>query len=496
MGHFQGLNSDQSPAQPTTGSAGPRAYIDRLSRRRDRHGNRLPSRYAYQFPYGDDTPIDQTPLRRTGEVIGQQRPARASYLSYLKDHCVHPANARFEAARDEAEAEKTAWNALANSVNPAIDATQASLEQAADSAARPHRARAAALDGAVVTAHDRATQAVAAMGRSYDPAVPTADALLAVERADLGECAAALGLPDPREDANAVFSPALSWLFTMGIGGLLGLSLGVVSGAIELAELATDYPAALLLSVLACGPAALMRKAIFLGHREASQRGSLGRPWPERIGVTALALGFDAAVLAVDVLVERSGLLKALTSSSDLRSLSSGPLHVASDPSTWAAALLVTLGYVATTAWEGYLAGRKSVLLNLLTQEQSERYRTDVEAHRQRPEVQKAVAAVQQVEVLLHRIAEHERQAVAAERPFRERIERLEGGRLDYQQDLTPQQCARIQDALDNLLGADAEFRSALERELELVEPQELGASDLFQQLFRSPYRGQQYSGR
>jgi hypothetical protein len=71
----------------------------------------------------------------------------------------------------------------------------------------------------------------------------------------------------------------------------------------------------------------------------------------------------------------------------------------------------------------------------------------------------------------LRLVSRHEAAAAKAARPWEERLAAAESRKRAFREEVTPEQRQRVQDALDNLLGADLEFRRALDHELEQLEP-------------------------
>jgi hypothetical protein len=454
------------------GSAGRvRAFVDRLPRRRDGQGNRLASSSCYHDPYPDDRPIAQTPLQHSLIRIVQKRPARAGWLAHLYDDRLLPALRRFHAARLEAEAELESWNRAAERHNTRLLAEAERLRRHAEQVAAPYRRDAAAAGKELEAAHVAAAHAFAEAGLPYDGTDPSPETVLEVEIPARGALLAALGLPDPSSDRGMLFCVPLGWALTALVSVLIGISIGLMAGFLEPDALGAQWPIACGLAVLAFGPTAYLRRSIVLGHRQASERAYLGRPWQERWALLSGALLFDLVVLAVDLTVEREGLLRMRDLDAQVQSLS-GTATTSQDPAAWwLAPLLISLGYVACSAWEGYLHGRRWVLENQLLQAEDDARTEARTAHLARAEVRDALEAVHTVREAGRRVADAVRKAEAAAEPFAHRIAALEANQLPIRRDFTPEQQARIQDALDNLLGADGEFRRAFEAELELLEP-------------------------
>lgn len=481
-----------SPSVASSDSDVTRAYVDRLARARDRHGNRLPSSAIYHDPYPDARTVEGTGLEPLLREISADRPARAAWLRHFYEDRLIPAICRFARVRDEAEAELERYNARATALNQKIDAEQERLHSEADAAADPQRQKLEArIEGLQQLQQDAAAK-VAAIGRPYDPDVPNERDILHVEPVSLAELAGKSNVPLPELDQKDLLPDWLVWLFTAAIGTMMGLSFGIIGGFLDPDELSRQWVVVFGLSVLGFGPAAFSRKAVLLFHRQAAERSYRGLSTSQRWSFLAGALAFDLGILAIDVLLEREGLLKLGRMSAGINGLSGEAAGPTETPAVWyVVPLAITLGYIAYAAWEGYLKGRRGLVLNRLIASQLEAHRAATADHLARPETQAAVRGVVAVKMALRDIAEGKRQVDALQQPFLDRIAKLEAGRLPILDALTLEQCARIQDALDNLLGADLWFLADLQVELNLLEP-----NRFTQQRWQWPWRRRRVPSR
>jgi hypothetical protein len=342
------------------------------------------------------------------------------------------------------------WNAHAHAVDLAVDEEQDALRAAAEAAAAPDRAAAAALEPELHAALARAAELTGLAGRSFDPAAPSEADLLRVEPRSLPELAAELRLPDPEGDRRSHLRRWLAAGFTVGVGVLIGLSVGLMAGFIHADSLQRQVPVLIPVLGLGCVAAFWMSRAVWAAHREASQRGSLGRPVRERWAPVAAALGTDLLVLAVEVVVEREGILRLARLEEAVGALSNlGRSDSGGDWVWWVAPLVVSLGFVLSHAWEGHVAGRIEAVTNRLLLAQAEDLRPRVEQHHARPEVREALAAI------LAR-------APGAARRLAARAAEAEGRRIEPRPDFTPEQLRRIQDAMDDVNGPNHLFHVVL----------------------------------
>jgi hypothetical protein len=120
---------------------------------------------------------------------------------------------------------------------------------------------------------------------------------------------------------------------------------------------------------------------------------------------------------------------------------------------------------------EGYIRGRRGVVRNHLVRVQEGEAEQKAWRRREQAEVRAALEAVSQVKGFQRLHAEEETRMTSAAQIWEERIAAEEAKRRSPQETLAEEARRRIQDALDNLLGAQERFDRELEAELELLEP-------------------------
>src|SRR5207244_2432231 len=153
--------------------------------------------------------------------------------------------------------------------------------------------------------------------------------------------------PLPSDDGPALLKERTATAMTALIGAVIGASIGLAGGFLEPDLLGRQWGTAGLFALLGGGIAVFTRKAILLGHRQASGRAALGRPWWERLPFVLGALAVDASVLAVDLLVEREGLLRLARVNAGIGELGGHAAGPTTLPFVWyLIPAVVTLGYV------------------------------------------------------------------------------------------------------------------------------------------------------
>jgi hypothetical protein len=446
------------------------AEHDRLNRRRDDHGNRLPWFFYFSWPWVEDVPLEESRLKRELELIGERQPITAAHLAHEYDEKLRPAYRRFREVLAEEEARKAAFNDWVSSLNREVDREIEELRLKREEALRPWVEEREARAQVLADAHRVAQGKVALAGGLYRPENPCEEDALLVGRRSLAEIAREEQMPDVQHDREDLLPAWLSWGMTILVGAMVGTSLGVMGSFLHPDTLGREWPVAAAFALAGFGAAAFARKWIAHLYRQASERSYLRLPARERYTAWVVAHASLLALLMVDCVVEKEGLLKLARLKSSLLSLS-GASQQTSEIIFFIAAMLVTLGYVGYSAVEGYFKGRRHVVLNHLQGVQEREYREALLKRRAQAEVQSALEAVSGVKAGTRRLEEVESRIAETAQPFDARIVEWEAKRLARQEELTVEQKRRIQDALDNLLGAQGMFNGELEVARERCEP-------------------------
>jgi hypothetical protein len=463
-----GLHADFAPvpasAEPTvTPPADTQAHRehDLILRRRDRFGNRLGWFYHFNIPTIEDLPLEQTALGAAVAVVRESLPLRAADLAHFYDHKLRPAFRRLLAVRLEEETRLGEYNAGARRSQEEADTEQARLEEARDAATHPTHAAVIALDADLIAAHQEATAKVARTGGAYDPQNPSPACVLRHERRPLEVIAAEMALPWTHADARDMMSSRLAWGMTTLVGMLIGVSIGVMAGMLP-ADNLTDRPLLLaIFATLGLAPAWLGKYALRLSGRDAAQRYWLGRPWTNWAPSALLTFGIALVILLADSYVEREGLLANVRLREMVLHLSSGATGQSggvNETTFFFAAILLSFPYIVLNLWEGYLCGRRDACQNRVRARQEQEFEQADRERRAEPDVQQALdAIVRALDLLRHKGMLLARVAETAA-PFEQKITKAEASRLAEREALDEHARCRIQDALDNFLGAQAIF--------------------------------------
>jgi len=442
-------------------SAASPAPHDLLTRLRDKWGNRRGWSSVFSVPTVEDRPLGETALAPAVRVIEARLPLRAATLHHFYDEKLHAALHRFRSVLAEETNALAAENAFAAQRNAEITAHQAALEEARDAATQADRKALTALeDGPLAEAHADAAEKVARAGGVYDPNSPSEGCVLRHGRTALEVIAARLGLPGPHGDARAHLPGWAGWGLTGIVGVLMGLSLGIVTHVLEADTLVRHLPLGAAFSVLGFGLAAAAKWAVRGAWYRVGQDYYLGCPRSKWGVMLAGALLRSLAVLAVDVVMERQGLLALMQLQGDTQALTGhaqGP-SLLDGLISWVVPLVVTLAYLYCAGDAGYLDGRREEVRNRLHARQEQDWAETDAARRADSSAQTALHALAVVREWLRR-----RDALAARidalaAPFDAKIGAWEGQRLPERKELGTPARQRVQDVLDNFHGAQLSF--------------------------------------
>lgn len=454
------LRNGHGPALPHAPVAAPAPH-DLLTRLRDKWGNRLGWSSVFSIPTVEDVPLEGTPLAPGLRVIEAALPLRASTLHHFYDIKLRPALRRFWAVLQEETDRLAEENAFALRRNAEIAGAQAARGAERDAATLSVREALTALeDGSLAQAHADAAEKVARTGGVYDPQDPSEACVLRHGRRALEVLAGELGLPGPHGDIRAHLPGWLGWTLTGLVGTLVGLSLGIVTHVLEADTIAHHLPLAAVFAVLGFGLATVAKWAVRGAWYRVGQDAYLGCPRAKWGTMLAGALLRSAILLAVDVAMERQGLLALMQLQSDTAALTG---H-AQAPSlldalvSWTVPLVVTLAYLYCAGDAGYLEGRREEVVNRLLARQDQEWTATDTTRRADPAVQTALHALAHVREMLRRCDGQAARIGALAAPFDAQVAALEGQRLPEQEALDEAARRRVQDSLDNFHGAQLTF--------------------------------------
>lgn len=464
--HTNGTDTPSPLSSDSHIAEGLPAPHDLLTRLRDKWGNRLGWSFAFSIPTVDDTPLEQTPLMAGLRVIEAQDPIRAATLHHFYNDKLLNVRKNFLSVLAEENAKQAERNAFAAARNQEITAAQQVREEERGAATLNGREALTALeDERLVQAHTDAAEKVAQTGGLYDPSNPSESCVLRHGRSALEAVAAKLGLPGPHRDAHAHLPGWGNWALTGVIGILMGLSLGIVTHVLEADTLVHHLTLAAAFAVIGFavvgfGVATAAKWAVYGSWYRVGQDYYLGCPRSKWIPMLVVASVASLVVLAVDVVMERQGLLALMNLQMDTDALTGhaqGP-SLLETITSWFLPTVITLPYLLCAGSAGYLSGRREETHNRLVARQEQDWAETDTARRADPPVQTALHALALVREVLRRKDVLSARIAALAAPFDAKIAALEGQRLPEREELNVDRCRRIQDALGDFHGAQITF--------------------------------------
>ena len=436
-----------SPAAIDT--AEPHKETDQIARNRDAHGNRLPWAYAGSPVLVDDVDAYQTDMKRIIAEVDTHDPIAGAELGHFYNQRLLPTLRRLVAVHEDAEKGTAQARAQAEAHNRFLDEQDAEIN-------RDDRNTLAHTEAALPDAHAQAGVAVARTGGEYDPASLTPESALRLRTESLESLAGELRLPWTPTDKHATLVPALAWLCSVMVGTLIGVSIALASKWVPSGNWFAR-PVPLAVCVGAGLAAAVFGKwFVKLSARAVGERFWLGLPATNWGPLAALSFVVTGGVVTMDACVEREGLMAGVRLQETLaRAAGGGHAAAGSEALFFLMAMILTFGYAGTAWWEGYLSGRNAPCLNRLRHAQETRFALAEDARRGDGAVQNALEAVAAVNRL-----RHWQDALAAR--IAERKAALDAQRVPVPDGVSPDGLRRIQDAVDQMNHAQAEFDGLL----------------------------------
>jgi hypothetical protein len=437
---------------------------DTLTRQRDAQGNSLAGTYAYDLPTVDDVPLEQTAWAHLVALAEKSNPALAYDLHAFYERKLRPSIHRVLDVRRQEEEAVSRRNAAASAHNKQLEAKIAKLRQDEQLLTQKDKAALAALEDPLSRAHQEAAHRVALAGGFYDPQMPDPSCVLRHAPASLEALAAELRLPWTPDDEKARLPKALAYVLTVGVGLLIGVSLGIMGRFYTPDLLLRRWPLVLLFGVVGVVISMAAGESLKLFYKSVSERYWLGRPASSWVPLLAAALCFSLVLLVADSYVEQQGLMAIVRLEEAMRALSRHDgNHETPGFLYFLAGIILSLPYIGMNAWHGYLLGRYQACLNRLIAERDRRYAAADAASRGQMEVQRALAAISHVHDLLRIKKTREEGIRVVQAQFQAEIDELTARRLNDKTELDDRARARIQDAVRNYHGAQRDWDQLLE---------------------------------
>lgn len=327
-----------------------------IPRPRTERGDRVPTTAAYAIPVAGREPLDVSKYPDLIAQIEPHFPVHAKKL--LHDY----ADKLIPAGRDVEKANNVAYADLAQRQKDADDAEADYLEQSAKieaeqaKALEPYIAPRADLVKQIDEAREQAAKACGAIGVEARDDVSQLE-ILAVPVLSREKAADILNLP-VNVPEQTIGAKLLALGGTLLVGTVSGVSAGLAAGILDAKSLEFQTGKLAAAALVGVGFSAFVRYAFLAIFKTAAEAKYTNRANVETYGKFAQAyLAFFAAI-AMYTAMERQGLLKLADAHNAVAKLSNVLVEPVPAYVLYVMAALITFGYVAFSATQGYREGR------------------------------------------------------------------------------------------------------------------------------------------
>jgi len=418
-------------------------------------------------PAVHDRLLAETELLGAIRIICETRPIQGKALHHFYDDRLLPSIWRANLIREEEEARTSARNAYFLQVAREAHEKQTQVVQKRDAATSRTRARLEALDEVMHRAQEHAAACVTHTGVPYDSENPTERAVLYHTPRPLEVFADALQLPWPTTDPSTLIPGPLGWFITVMIGAMIGVSFGIIAGFLHPDTLGREAAIVVPCAILGFAVAVCSKYTLRLAWQHPSERYYLGKRIANWLPFLFLAFLLFFALVPMDGVLEKEGLLKLARSEASMRSLSGGNDTTRNKEGLYLLiAMILTLPYFVNSGIEGYVIGRRQVIRNRLLARQAIDFEAMDTARRNLPEIQEALHAIAQVREVQRQQRELEARIARIAEPFDREIAELETRKQPICLELSMESKRRYQEALDQMHATQEIFDTMFWREV------------------------------
>lgn len=352
------LNTSNEPGVRPVG-----ADVDYELRLRDRYGNRMPWRWSFRGPVlTREDPYDSR-LAMVFKAIEDLSPYEGGKVRWNYANLVEMRRVA-GLAEDFAWSEVEALNRQSVTSNERLEC-EADLERAAREIANErHAAETEDVEELILETSLAAIEAVANKGGWFDPTKPGPACLPLPEAPSEEEVGADIGKPLLRDDESVMLGQSEVKAVTVGVGALVGTSIGVTFGAVDfnslihhpgpgnLAALAAfaggGYLVATACGAVVEGASYLASESFCLGKRKS------GFLW------TSVAVAATAGLCILDATTGQQGLFKGADAEAGFNALGGASADSASHLGPVLASYIVASPYLLMRNFRGIFKGRRT----------------------------------------------------------------------------------------------------------------------------------------
>ena len=427
-----------------------------IPRERQQNGDVIARKIAYSHPITGAHDLDEMQLPAFLDEVAKTDTLVANLLRSIQQDRIRQQYIAVQKTRLEENANLEALRKHSREINHKTDQIIRQIIAKRDRKCAPYEKQVDTSARMVAEAHVRSAGLFARAGAAYDSGNPSGDTVLNIERRTDAEGAAELGLPSDKGITESCLLPkVLSWVSTVVSGAVFGISLALSSGLLQSAHVMVQpKPLAILTAIIiGSGLAFLGRAWLRTAWTMFAESHWLSDTRVRQISWFFAALLSTIAAGAVLVTTDRQGILKVAAANSAW----SQDTVQSSSMVFWIIAAAAPIFYLGCSIFEGLFFGRQDAIRNLITRYIESDYRSRLEQRMANPEVQDAMDGLNLVTSSIREAAEAARRLEGVRRPFNELIEVAEAQQIQYPLEYTDEMKRRIDDARDNLEGAQIE---------------------------------------
>lgn len=418
--------------------------------------------------------IETTPLIDGIAIICEKLPLAGSVLKDFELNVVQTGTEQYEVFEQKLDARRYASNRIAESNNRPIDEEISDVEDWCEEALGVVEKKLDDLRPKVWEAHRGAAEVIGRCGRQYAPANPQNGILLAKEK-PLEVIAGTQRLAYSKLDSTLSKYAWLLWVLSVITGAAMGISAGLMSGALDVTILAAQILPCTVWASIGTTVSIFGKYLVFLLGGLCAELTHGEATIAQRRAVWAIALVVTAGCLSISIVVERQGLLSIRSLNAMIMGLSGNAASV--EPGLWStiasilSAALLAFPYLLWSGVEGYCASRKILIEDALLARQAEVFEADQEAERNDSKIQDALVAANQVVVLQAQEKELASDAAQIKAKANTKTQVLNGKRLPVEHKRSAEDQSLLTKMYWQVIGLHTKLREMLFKLGAAVEP-------------------------
>lgn len=444
--------SKQMPLGPGTVPT-PNAEQDRINRRRNIRGDRLPNSYAFDQPTAGRTKAEESKYKPYLEKLAERLPLAAAKLEHEYDDKLHYAFKNVADTKANAREELEALQKLSLLRDHEYEQARQVIEEEKAEATAELLTTIEAQQADLGKANESASLAFSVAGATLNPDNPCEEDALAVNRLTPEQAAARLAYPYEEPSPPSFVERFLLGAGIVLIGSLIGVSIALIAGMLHAARIQDQLGVLIVAALVGMALAKFSHSAVYKCY-EIAARAAYAPQSHMNVAIkyiSAFAVSF--ALFAADVVTERMGILKLASQRQQVAGLSGIQVAEAPEYVYYTMAAVITLGFFIHAAATGFARGRTAQVLVRAHALIEEDFAQRVAARRAQPAVQNALEKLGIVLEKRRKLRQLKADLASVEAPFDARLQDFASRRFAYPTAFSDRQEKSIQEANDQYHG-------------------------------------------